>query len=164
MIVKRLNSSNAIEYRELRLEGLLNYPSAFGSSYEEEKESSNEVYENRLASEFITLGAFENGQLTGIVTLVKETKMKLKHRANIYAMYVRSVAHGKGIGKSLMIEAINRAKELDGIEQVYLSVNKDNVAARRLYLSMGFETFGIDKRSLKIEDTYYDEEHMVLFL
>ncbi|NDI33868.1 GNAT family N-acetyltransferase [Chengkuizengella sediminis] len=164
MNIKRLDSIHAEIYKKLRLKGLKNHPSAFGSSYEEEKEFTVEVYKSRLQSESITLGAFKSEQLIGIVTLVKEKKNKLKHRANIYAMYVDSDYHGMGIGKSLMIEVIKKAKELDEVEQIYLSVNKENEAARKLYNSMGFETFGEDKRALKIGDTYYDEEHMMLFL
>lgn len=34
---------------------------------------------------------------------------------------------------------------------------------RHLYLSLGFEVFGLGRRALKVNGTYYDEEHMVLF-
>ncbi|WP_316246610.1 GNAT family N-acetyltransferase [Sutcliffiella horikoshii] len=58
--------------------------------------------------------------------------------------------------------AINKAKELEKIEQIYLAVTAGNEPAKRLYTSLGFVTYGIDRNGLKIEDTYFDEELMVL--
>jgi hypothetical protein len=37
-------------------------------------------------------------------------------------------------------------------------------AARQLYLSLGFESFGCERHALKIGDVYVDEEHMSLSL
>ncbi|MGQ0519222.1 GNAT family N-acetyltransferase, partial [Bacillus sp. D-CC] len=39
-----------------------------------------------------------------------------------------------------------------------------NDGAKKLYESLGFQTFGIQERSLKYNGQYWDEEHMVLFL
>lgn len=63
-----------------------------------------------------------------------------------------------------MVEAIKKANSLSGIEQIYLSVVTTNEPAKKLYVSLGFEFFGRGKRALKFDHTYYDEDHMVLFL
>jgi len=34
--------------------------------------------------------------------------------------------------------------------------------ARKLYRSLGFETFGVEDRALKVGETYLKEEYMVL--
>lgn len=165
MIIKQLQAGDANDYQKLRLQGLKDHPTAFGSSYEEEKEYTVEAYQSRLQSKDVfTFGAFENEKLVGVVTLVKERKLKLRHRANIYAMYVAPDTRGKGIGKALLEEAIRKAKSLKGIEQIYLSVESTNEPAKKLYSSVGFEVFGQDKRAMKINDSYYNEDHMVLFL
>jgi ribosomal protein S18 acetylase RimI-like enzyme len=111
-----------------------------------------------------TFGAFENEKLLGVVTLVMEQKNKIKHRANIYAMYVTPERRGIGIAKNLMIEAVKKANQLNGIEQIYLSVVSNNEPAKKLYNYMGFETYGIDKKALRVDDLYHDEELMVLYL
>src|SRR5690606_36859575 len=99
-----------------------------------------------------------------VVTLFRESLAKLQHRANIIAMYVAPDQRGLGIGKSLMIEAIQVAHDWAGVEQVYLTVVTTNEPAKKLYASLGFEVFGTEKRALKVKDTHYDEEHRVLFL
>jgi ribosomal protein S18 acetylase RimI-like enzyme len=165
MEIKALESIHADQYRKLRLEALKNHPEAFASSFEEEKDIPVELYQSRFSSEdSYHFGAFENAKLVGVVTIIKEMKLKLKHRANIFAMYVTPANQGYGIGRSLMVEAINQVKEWEGIEQVYLSVVTSNISAKNLYASLGFKTFGIEKRALKINRAYFDEEHMVLFL
>lgn len=165
MDIRLLKPEDAEEYRKIRLEALKNNPESFTSSFEEEKEVPVENYEGRFRSDVsFTFGAFENEQLIGVCTLLKEQKSKLKHRANIVAMYVSPQKRGMGIGKLLMLAAIQKAIELDEIEQVNLCVVSSNASAKKLYTSMGFKTFGIERKALKIEGRYFDDEYMVLFL
>ncbi|MFJ7935934.1 GNAT family N-acetyltransferase [Sporosarcina sp. NPDC096371] len=165
MKIRRLTPLNAETYLALRLEALQNNPEAFGSSYEEEKDQPIEKYIHRFqSSDSITLGAFVDTQLVGVVTLFRENLAKLHHRANIIAMYVSPTQRGLGIGKSLLVEAIQQANDWAGVEQVYLTVVTTNTPAKKLYASLGFEVFGTEKRALKVGETYFDEEHMVLFL
>jgi ribosomal protein S18 acetylase RimI-like enzyme len=151
---------------KIRLKALRNNPEAFGSSYEEEKDRPVELYRQRLTSdESFTYGAFHHNQLVGTVTLVKEKYFKFRHRANIVAMYVTPENRSKGIGRLLLVEAINQAKTIGKIEQLNLSVVTTNKPAKKLYTSLGFEVYGTEKRALKLDErTYLDEHHMVLFL
>ena len=165
MKIRRLNSLDAEAYLAIRLKALQNNPEAFGSSYEEEKDQPIEKYVLRFqSSDSITLGAFVDEELVGVVTIVRESLAKLQHRANIIAMYVTPNQRGLRIGKTLMIEAIRVANDWPGMEQIYLTVVTTNEPAKKLYASLGFEVFGTEKRALKVKETYYDEEHMVLFL
>ena len=63
-----------------------------------------------------------------------------------------------------MVEAIRRARQLDGLEQLLLAVVLPNDAARCLYLSVGFVPYGIDACGLKLGEHYWDEEQLVLWL
>ncbi|WP_108669253.1 GNAT family N-acetyltransferase [Peribacillus acanthi] len=165
MAIRQLTEYDAEQYRVIRLESLQNAPEAFGSSYEEEKERPLDFFRSRLQSDYsLTFGAFECDILVGVVTLVKETKLKLKHRANIFAMYVLPEYRGTGLGNKLISEAINKAKEWTDVEQINLTVVSTNKSAKRLYQSIGFEVFGEEKRALKLDGRYLDEQHMVLFL
>nr|WP_025784450.1 GNAT family N-acetyltransferase [Sporosarcina sp. D27] len=165
MMIRRLVPQDAESYLTLRLKALQNSPEAFGSTYEEEKDYTVDKYKIRFQSEdSFTFGAFEDGELVGIITLVTEQRIKLRHRATIVAMYVSPEDRGSGIGKALLKEAIRMSKELQGIEQVYLTVVTTNKAAKTLYSSLGFEVFGTEKRALKLNQTYFNEDLMVLFL
>lgn len=165
MQIRPLEFTNAVMYREIRLKALQTCPEAFSSSYEEELVLPIEKIEGRLKEEeSFTFGAWDNSDLIGVVTLVIEKKKKLKHRANIVAMYVCPEKRKSGVGKKLMQEAIKKASELNGIEQIYLAVTSNNIPAQSLYKSLGFQTYGIDKRALKIENEYFDDELMMLFI
>lgn len=166
MEIRQLVAEDASEYLAVRLKALQENPEAFGSSYEEEKSDSTEKYITRFKTslESTTYGAFEQSKLVGTISLVKETKLKLRHRANIVAVYVRPENRGDGLGKGLMIKAIEKAKTINEIEQLYLTVSTKNSAAIKVYKSIGFEVCGTEERALKYRNTYYDANHMVLFL
>jgi len=92
----------------------------------------------------------------------RDQNPKLRHRGHVWSVYVTAAARGQGLGRQLMTGLVERAAATEGIEQVVLSVSTTQVAAVRLYRSLGFESFGIEPRAMKIGDRYFDHEHMVL--
>ncbi|PAD82688.1 GNAT family N-acetyltransferase [Niallia circulans] len=165
MEIRQLGPDDAEAYFALRLEALQTNTEAFGSSYEEEKDYPLSRTQSRLSDPAsYVCGAFVEKDLVGIVTLMRETKKKLSHRANIYAVYVTPKCRGKGVAKHLLKATIEKSRDLQGIEQVYLAVVAENAAAKKVYQAFGFETYGIDRKAIKINGKYYDEELMVLFL
>lgn len=165
MEIRRLNGGDAEGYRVLRHEALLKNPEAFSSSYEDEMNYEAADYRQRLDNKHTyTFGAFDANQLVGVVTLVPEGKVKLKHRANIFAMYVTDSQRGRGLGRELVKTAIQQAAELNSVEQIHLTVTSSNEPAKKLYASLGFEPYGVEKNALRIDGIYYHEDLMVLFL
>ena len=79
-------------------------------------------------------------------------------------MYVSPKARGLGAGKALLMEAINKARSIEEIEKLNLSVVSTNEKAKNLYTQLGFKAFGMEEKALKVGDTYYDEDHMALIL
>ena len=77
-------------------------------------------------------------------------------------MYVRQSARGRGVGQAL-IEAL-LAVATGEVEQVNLAVAENNIAARKLYERCGFDTYGLEKRSLKYCERYFNDVLMVRFL
>lgn len=76
--------------------------------------------------------------------------------AEIPNVCVKASARQMGIGRRMMTVLIEEAKKL-GMAMLYLEVRESNVAARRLYSSLGFEENGIRKN-------FYEQpvEHAVL--
>ncbi|MFB4169426.1 GNAT family N-acetyltransferase [Virgibacillus sp. JSM 102003] len=167
MDIRLLDASDAKKYWDLRLEALEQNPEAFATSYEEAilRENPVEGVAKNLSKEgSFTFGAFHNNELIGVVTLLQETPLKLKHKANILAMYVSPRMRGLGVGNEILLEAINQAKSMKTIENLNLTVVTSNESAKRLYSKLGFKVFGTEKRALIINDNYYDEEYRVLYL
>ena len=165
MKIRILNKSDALAYQEVRLSALKNNPEAFSSTYEREVKFSIESIAERLepVKDRFVLGAFnESGSVVGIVTFMRENGLKTIHKGNVFGMYVAPEARGKGLGKSLMIELIKKAKSCDGLEQINLTVVSENNSAKKLYKSLGFEVYGIEKKALKFNGQYFDEDLMVI--
>ncbi len=164
MQIRRLTPADASAFQELRLAGLMEAPSAFGSSYEEEKAFPASTIEARLATrpDRGPFGAFEDDNLVGLVALGRENANKLAHKALIWGMYVAPHARNKGIARALLAEALRLARSVADVKQVNLSVNADNVAAIRLYESAGFKAFGREPGALFIDGELHDEMHMYL--
>ena len=165
MKIRILNESDAQVYQEVRLSALKINPEAFASTYEREVKFSIESIAERLepVKDRFVLGAFnESGSVVGIVTFMRENGLKTIHKGNVFGMYVAPEARGKGLGKSLMIELIKKAKSCDGLEQINLTVVSENNSAKKLYKSLGFEVYGIEKKALKFNGQYFDEDLMVI--
>ncbi|MFC7366419.1 MULTISPECIES: GNAT family N-acetyltransferase [Bhargavaea] len=165
MEIRLLNESDAHSYQQVRLGALKNNPEAFGSTFEREAAFPLDFVASRLKpdEDQFVLGAFQDGgSLAGIVTFKREESPKMRHRGNLYAMYVAPEARGRGMAKSLLEELIRRARETDGLEQIHLAVVTDNGPARKLYTSLGFKVYGTEPRALKVCGKYYDEDLMIL--
>ncbi len=79
-------------------------------------------------------------------------------------MYVTPKKQGFGVGEALLTEALNKARTIEGIEKVNLAVMSNNQKAKRLYAKLGFQTYGLEEKAMKINGTYFDDEHMVLHI
>ncbi|KMP36463.1 acetyltransferase [Bacillus cereus] len=165
-MIRLLTKEDAKQYWELRLQALQVNPEAFVTTYEEAIRQQNPIkrVENNLtAATSCTFGAFnEKNQLVGVVTLLTEEKEAYKHKGHIVAMYVDASNRRSGLARELIRKAIERAREMN-LEQLTLGVVSKNEPAKKLYESMGFQTYGIEKRALKINGVYSDDEYMVLF-
>ncbi|WP_339260520.1 N-acetyltransferase [Lysinibacillus sp. FSL K6-3209] len=166
MEIRILSKSDAQVYQEVRLSALKNNPEAFGSTYEREVNLSLQTVAERIeaTTDKFVLGAFHNnGSLVGIVTFVREDSPKTSHKGNVFGMYVAPEGRGRGLGKLLMSELIKRAKCCEGLEQINLTVVSDNSSAQKLYKSLSFEVYGLERKALQFNGHYYDEELMVLY-
>jgi len=112
----------------------------------------------------IVVGAFADGQLVGTAGFFREQAVKRRHKGRIWGVYVDQHWRGKGVGRQLLSELVQQVRAFPGLEQISLTVNAEQTAAKRLYASLGFEVFGHEPGALKLGETYIGEDHMVLRL
>ncbi|TKD72423.1 GNAT family N-acetyltransferase [Pseudalkalibacillus hwajinpoensis] len=164
MEIRRLTAEDAEAYYELRLEALKKNPEAYAASYEEAIQRDNPVEQTaRNMKSGFTFGAFVDNTLVGVVTLVRGSGMKVRHKADLFAVYVTPEQRGKGVGRDLLSHVLDYAKSLDGLLKLSVSVVTTNERAKSLYKSFGFKTILIEEKSLYVKGTFLDEEHMVQF-
>jgi ribosomal protein S18 acetylase RimI-like enzyme len=167
MIIRMLVAGDAQAFRDLRLRALRDHPEAFGRSPEEVEPA--EVWARRteidaLSEPDFTLGAFDGATLVGMVGCRRERLIKHRHVGSIWGMYVAPEHRGTGLGRRILVEAIERARAWPDLEQLWLDVATTNASARALYVSCGFRSLAVKPRSLRLPDRYCDEELMALLL
>jgi len=159
--IRQLSPADAASFRELRLEGLRLNPEAFGSTYDFEKEQPIDRYTSWLTNSSI-FGAFQNSELIGTASFTQLSGQKDSHKGLLRAMYVRPTHRRSGAGRQLVQAIIDHARPK--VEQLQLAVVSTNQPALRLYQSLGFQQYGLEKNALKHNNQYSDEILMSLDL
>lgn len=166
--IRCLVATDAESYWQTRNQGLLEFPDAFTTSHQEGVAVAPEKLARRFGgpgSDDFVVGAFSDaGQLAGCTGFERETRIKNRHKGTVIGMYVIPAFRGQQLGRKLLDALIVRAKALEGLEQINLTVTHSNEGARALYLAAGFVPFGVETRALKIGDAYFDKEYMSLKL
>lgn len=86
-------------------------------------------------------------KVLGHVSVMTSNKPRMKLSA-VLMIAVHPEAHGKGIGKAMLIEMLNQADNWLNLVRVELEVHKDNETAIALYQKLGFEIEGEKRFSI----------------
>jgi GNAT superfamily N-acetyltransferase len=164
--VRRLRPEDAASFVVLRREALESQPLAFGASVDDDRRLSVEFVRGFLTDgqEQAVFGAFEGGQLRGVAGIFRESRVKQRHKATIWGVYVTPQAREKGVGRALVRATIRCAREWAGVRQLHLTVADTAHSAKRLYEAAGFRAWGREPRALRWEGKFVDDFHLVLDL
>jgi len=163
--VRRLKGSDADAFMALRLAGLAGDPLAFSSTYDEEVTAGPALAAKRLKNKnALNLGAFVDGKLVGVVTLLIKTSFSSRHKADLVGMYVDPAHRGQGVADNLVNTLFEQAKSLPHLKKVMLNVVAGNDRARAFYVRHGFQVFGVERQAAYLEGRFHDEIMMVRFL
>ena len=110
----------------------------------------------------VTFGAFAGERLVGMATYIQTTREKTRHKGTMVAVYVCARLAAAKLGRKLVERVIAHAQALGVMLQC--TVTAENVAARRLYHSLGFLPYGLERDALCVDGRFLDEELLVLDL
>lgn len=160
-VIRELGPDDNPRFRTLWVSALTDQEEFFRTALADDRQPD---IPTDFTSDSFTLGAFAKDQLLGILSLRRDTKYKLQHKALVFGMYVRPSSAGSGLGRALLVNAISRVQHQSAIRQLYLTVLATNHRAIGLYRSLGFEAFAHEPQSVNIRGQYTDECQMVLLL
>ena len=163
ILIRPLIPSDAETFIKLRHEALEKEPLMFAASVEDDLALSLSFVRQALedTDKSITFGAFLT-ELIGVVGIYRESSLKALHKARLWGFYVSPVYRDIGVGGKLLSSAIKYTRNLNGVRQIHLSVNKCAAPALHLYEKLGFQTWGIEPNALFYDGEFMTAHHMLL--
>ena len=158
-IVRRLTAEDAEDFLALRLEGLSRDPEAFGADSAEDIALGMDEWRRRLTNNPV-FGGFRDDCLVAAAGMYRESPVKKRHKGVLWGVYVTEAARGLGFGRAVVEAAVTEARQQ--VAQLMTSVSAGNQAALDLYLSLGFQPWGVQPRALKVAGRYVDEVELLL--
>jgi ribosomal protein S18 acetylase RimI-like enzyme len=150
-------------YREIRLKSLKTDPTAFGRSYEEEVNFSEEDFRKKLAvSNRFTYIAKVNDKIIALVASSLEQAGNVRHTAEIHGVFVDPDFRNRGVGFKLMKRVLDDLYQNSITSRVILSANNENIPAIKMYEKLGFVKCGLGTKQTKVNGRYYDGIQMEL--
>ena len=108
--------------------------------------------EESMASELVGKNTYYLGLFdVGLVGYGGLSTIPGSYTSDIQTIGIATSQRGKGLGKKLMLELLDRAKSL-GSESVLLEVRADNEVAIGLYRSLGFQQIDVRRRYYQPDD------------
>jgi RimJ/RimL family protein N-acetyltransferase len=158
IILREGNMADAAQFRDLRLNGLLDAPTAFSADYQVNFNHPMSFWEGRLTfDEFgmIFFAEHDNG-LIGMAGVRIGESPKTKHGAYVWGVYIRPAWRGLHIAEALIKLCEDWTRERS-VTILKLGVMANNEAAIRCYKRYGFTIYGTEPRALFHDNQYYDE-------
>jgi RimJ/RimL family protein N-acetyltransferase len=154
-VIRVLTPADAVEFRRIRLEALLQHPDAFGVSHVEASSKDAAHFANVLSQS--TVFAAEHGsRLVGTAAFSRHEGQKIRHKGLMWAVYVGASHRGQGLAEMLVRAVIDHARR--HVRVLQCSVVTENAAARDIYLRLGFQRYGTERRALCLGHRFLDED------
>jgi ribosomal protein S18 acetylase RimI-like enzyme len=159
--IRRLTAEDAAMFKAFRLHSLRDAPDAF-HSLPEEWDLPLAMVVQRLSDNRIFGAHDPSGNLVGIAMLALTARSikQMRHKCEIWSVYVDPSARGQGLARRLVKTCINEAKSL-GFEAVLLTASTHLTHVVKLYKSLGFEIYGTERGMVKIRDGRYIDDHLM---
>jgi ribosomal protein S18 acetylase RimI-like enzyme len=161
MKIKMLMQEDWKIWKKFRLEALKNSPENFGDSYEEVLNWTDSDFQETIAKNdvFCMFNDYSIVSCAGFYVLNLE---KTNCYGVVWGLYTHPDYRGKGLASALMQKVFVHAKSR--VRQLHLKCITSNLSAIAFYQKQGFKIYGMEPRTLKVGDIFFDTHLMVLDL
>ena len=140
-------------------------PQSVGTLAKDFKKAPREMVESMLkfeaspSTDFI-LGAFLEEELIGMLGFKREVrKGSTLHKGTAWGFFVVPEQRNLGVGRKLVAEALEEIKQYEWCEMIRVMITTTDTAAIKIAEVFGFERYGTEKKSLKINGNYFDDHY-----
>jgi ribosomal protein S18 acetylase RimI-like enzyme len=159
--IRQLTATDAADFKAFRLQSLRDAPDAFHSLPEEWDlplaTVVQRIEDNRIFGAFSSMGQFVG---IAMLSLTSRSIKQMRHKCEIWAVYVEQAARGHGLARRLMEVCIAEAKSM-GFEAVVLTASTHLIHVVKLYQSLGFTIYGTERGMVKLLDGRYIDDHLM---
>ncbi len=166
-MIRQLEPSDSSTYFQVRLDVLRLNPEAFATGAEDWSKATDEQVRNLLEKsdqDDFVLGAFQNGELAGVVGFKREKKHSVAHKGTIWGLAVLPCFRNQGIGKKLLKALISRASMNPELEYIRAVVTISDPHAKHVFNTLGFTCYGTEQHGIKEGSRFFDQAFMSLSL
>lgn len=96
----------------------------------------------------------------GMIACVVSDRVKTKHIAEVFGVYVSAHYRGQGVGTRLLEHSLRSIRRKGRVIKVKPAVNPEQPAAVRLYKKAGFVVTGRARKELKVGRNFFDMLYM----
>lgn len=163
LAIRPLVVADAPAFRDLRIAGIVENPQYFGSPADEEAAAGLPLFESRIRGSQpgeAVFGAFRGAVLVGVAGMSRPASGTMKHRGNLWGVYVTPAERGGDAAERLLRAVIDHARAHVDVLTGHVTVG--NPRARAFYVRLGFGFSGVEHKILKVGDRHYDQEILVM--
>lgn len=154
--IRRLSPGDAEAFFVLRLRCMDDAALQFRSAREDVEREGIAHWQQRLAGDDDRIvGVFDRDKLIGIGGITRDWRVKLRHKALLFGMFVDPDSVGRGIGHAIVEALIAEAHGF--VSSLHLTLMADNDRALALYERCGFTVYGREPQSVMQPDGPGDE-------
>jgi RimJ/RimL family protein N-acetyltransferase len=154
-IVRQLKDGDATTLRAVWLEALKAEPEFYGAQLGSAQKKPLTYYKKRI-NRGAAFGGFVKGKMVGFGAIRPMRLPGMHHKADMWGLYLREPLRGTGLAEDI-IEAIEEYAR-QRFDVINVRVVDQNLRMRRFLDRTGYKLFGIERRALKSEGRYFDEE------
>ncbi|MBM7578739.1 GNAT family N-acetyltransferase [Jeotgalibacillus terrae] len=166
IIIRRVTTADAEQLRDHARKVLIENADRMGTSLNEFNVTIEEEIEwiRSHEKQGVIFAAEIDGMIIGMIKFRLSSLEKFSHQG-LFGMSIQEAYTNQGIGRRLLEQLFDWAKQDDRVEKISLEVFADNDRAIHLYKKMGFVEEGRKVRHVKLgPDRYVDELLMGKFL
>lgn len=167
---RSLTPNDYVQFRSLRQQHLELDGQSVTTSAKDWREASKEQVlallslEGRREHNFM-MGAFQNDKLVGHIGFQRNIKkMQTAHKGLFWGLYVNPDYRNQGIGAQLVQASLDVLSTYEWCEIIRIQITTTDAYAMQLAAHFGFEFLGLERKGLKMGNTYFDYNSYVKYL